>query len=611
MWNEDAVDRVRARAYWRRAHAHLPLTDEVIQHLSSNEPPEPTRPINSHFALHSLADASGWLRLHERFSYLGLGNYAPWNRCLSVLYGHGAKTCLMESHYVCLDYKSEVLAFYSQLDAPRMLATTRLHFFQAELTEASLQDLEHYQTMYLGYIVCRPGGLPLVGRTIIKPPDYIDDCASIQERVNLLGQTLIVEGVPFMQQDSKLAVCSQVAVWAAQYTNFRRGLLQRNLIAEVVAQSGVIEPLKPRISDGMDLSEAAELLRKAGLGTYIYRLAEDLDVPVLPPEIVPGAPTVVGNIKNDLGTAVLEKIRDEDHLGEFITDVNDHISRQGLEPDSDLAKLNSQLYDLVLATVFKPYIRSRFPLYLSTRDHALVLCGLTQRVGDPALAPPIFFVHDDQFGPYLATPSLASGSRDALRQQAFFGQPAPSIMSNEHVGEGAAFPSDRTAEIIEGASAFVTGDVERSVQGVVVPTPRRVTMTPADAEADAYNTFGSILYDARWSVRSVLMMGIDYKRSRRLVLRAENDGAGAAAFGNVHLAEWVIVVADECDDRECSWEIVYDASSDAHSPRIQMARFGDRVLVESIGNESPVEEGRITLARLPNIEVEPKIGKTN
>jgi hypothetical protein len=76
-----------------------------------------------------LESPEDWQQLYDQFKPRNPAVGAPWRRCMVLLQGHIARTCVIERHYVCLDHRSEVSAFYSQLDEQVHHSSTRLHFF--------------------------------------------------------------------------------------------------------------------------------------------------------------------------------------------------------------------------------------------------------------------------------------------------------------------------------------------------------------------------------------------------------------------------------------------------------------------------------------------------
>lgn len=641
-----ASERLRARIWLRHARRKLPirpLSDAEAVVRDNESPPLRERPISRGAQVIDLRSDDGWAELYSSFALGALLFTAPWNRCLSLLHGLGALTCVVEEHYVCLDYKSEMLSFYAQLDAAREVATSRLHFFATPLTDEEVFDLGEKANTYLGYIVCRHGNLPLVGRCNIAVPSYIDVAAATVETVHFFGQRVSVTGVPFMQQDSQFAVCSQVTAWSAHYTAFRRGLVQRRLVAELVAMSGsgALEPMRPHVSEGLSGAAVATLFHRTGLNTSTYYTPRGgpVEYPPIAMESIAPAAAIVNRIRARIEAEVQEP--DEpgnrsgpritgfgdfraptDDLAEFATDISRYAQLRHV--DDPLRKDATALLDMVLAYLLRPYIRSRFPIFCGTRNHAYLLCGIS----DETRHKTTYYIHDDTYGPYVALDSLIDASRTALANQAYDGLPYPEIFKwpaayrtrPDEDSDSPGFPEDRTSAVSSG-SPFSAEDVERQAEVFIVATPPRLILTPAEAENDAFQAFAAELTGQRktaevddepWRVRSTVLMGIDYKRIRGDNLRSDNDGRGAAWFASIHLAEWVIVIEGMTEDLSSSeWEVVYDGSSGATGVTVQLARFGRSIIFDPPQLSGFCEVGELISDTLPALVAPLRIGKAD
>src|SRR5688572_30563688 len=77
-----------------------------------------------------------WEEALER--YLGSLNDVPLQRCVEVARSLGARTLVIETRYLDIDYRSEFSAYYSRQFADIPDSAHRLHFFRKKLTSASL-----------------------------------------------------------------------------------------------------------------------------------------------------------------------------------------------------------------------------------------------------------------------------------------------------------------------------------------------------------------------------------------------------------------------------------------------------------------------------------------
>lgn len=89
--------------------------------LSNWEEPKPGHAVTP-------VDDHEWLAAVER--YLHGINDVPLRRCLEVAKSAGARTIVVETRYLDVDYRSEYSAYYSRAFPTVPSSTHRLHFFQ-------------------------------------------------------------------------------------------------------------------------------------------------------------------------------------------------------------------------------------------------------------------------------------------------------------------------------------------------------------------------------------------------------------------------------------------------------------------------------------------------
>jgi hypothetical protein len=138
------------------------------------------------------------------------------------------RSYLFETRYIDRDYSSDYRRFYAQTFKTYDRHCQRVHFFAEEVgkiigSTGWLKRVELLQATsrrsYRGFCVIRPlPGAP-IGRTVLQAAgpaqaglESVVTCRS-DVRANLLGAELDVVGTSFMQQDSRLGACAQVAIW--------------------------------------------------------------------------------------------------------------------------------------------------------------------------------------------------------------------------------------------------------------------------------------------------------------------------------------------------------------------------------------------------------------
>lgn len=633
------------------------MTARVGRRTLPLESEHPAVPSNIDQQLHvevlELSSPQDWNKLNNLIRAKASPQIGPWLRCISLLRCTlKAKLCVVEHHYVCLDHRSEVASFGSQLDAPINQSTIRLHFFNVRFDQKKVTRLGPRETKgYLGYIICRDSGGPIVGRSLLKTPNYVEVSTEVEEPVNLLGQQLWVRGVPFMQQDERFAVCAHVGIWTIAYTAFRRGQIERKLIAEVVSAATFAKPMHPVPPPGVFANEVGPILTELGLGAFKYEtdFESQTDLPIVsseslnadadavavleavlnafkraeqtPVEVPLGASGVkesrtseIRHVNDDYqdwlfdsspNAFAVELLRtlantDDDELIEVIK--NDEAASEtivvGAASVEKYRAMTIQLIDQIFAVIVRPYLESGIPVYCDTGDHAIVLCGVSEGESGP-----IFYFHDDQFGPYLSSRSIILNSRTHFQRQAF--------QSNLVYEDSAPDVDLSTAEL----SDHNYSDNQRSVRAIVIGAPRRLLLPPTSAMrvveetmydvGDTLKEYGDSIADFGDdpNYRTSLLMGIDYKAIRRSAALKSRDHSGARVFASIHLSEWIVLVEGLSEDRESvHFEFVFDGTSSEGNPLLQFARFGREVRCVHPQTFPAVETGRIRSSTFEPVE---------
>jgi hypothetical protein len=181
--------------------------------------------MNLDYAVGKLETPEDWTGLAE---VLGGNDQRPVHSIIRHLITVGAKSYLTESRYIDRDYSADFRRFYAQTFRTYDRHCQRVHFFQEDVaaTLASPSWSERTAALqrtskrsYLGFCVVRPlPGAP-IGRTALKQMgptgpglESVVTCRA-DIRANLLGAELDVSAASFMQQDSRVGACAQVAIW--------------------------------------------------------------------------------------------------------------------------------------------------------------------------------------------------------------------------------------------------------------------------------------------------------------------------------------------------------------------------------------------------------------
>jgi hypothetical protein len=244
----------------------------------------------------------------------------------------GAKTVVIE-RYISPDWADEYQAWYSRSFRSHSHFVPRLHFFKgigsgdAFLTSNDLLNLptectRNEDSAYVGYCILRPFEPITVGDTVLQSPHVKGDSNAVHclphFQVNLLGHTLTVRGMPFMQQDRAVSVCAEADLWMiAKYMHaegrsrrfrpsemvkfatgsFNQAPLRDGLLVEQIHHALALMDLNP---EGITPLSAAEALR------IIYSYVES-QIPVM--VAIPGHVfTVVGHTYSSEPNGIISPI---------------------------------------------------------------------------------------------------------------------------------------------------------------------------------------------------------------------------------------------------------------------------------------------------------------
>lgn len=218
--------------------------------------------------------------------------------------------------YQSTDFADEYSAFYSRLfqDVPKLCR--RLHFFAGVGSQCATigkidvlnlgDDIRH---AYRGYCVVRPTCPMRVGDTVLTSPFHHGGLDLVHCHANfethLLGHTLTVRGMPFLEQDSEVSVCADSDLWMlARYMHMigecrryrpseMRKLATRSLFHGAVREGLVYEQMMDALRN-MDLSPEFRFgINPSEILALLYSCVES-EIPVIvgiPQHVV----TVIGH----------------------------------------------------------------------------------------------------------------------------------------------------------------------------------------------------------------------------------------------------------------------------------------------------------------------------
>jgi len=278
------------------------------------------------------------------------------------------RSYLLETRYIDRDYSSDYRRFYAQTFKTYDRHCQRVHFFAEDVgtiigSTGWLKRVELLQATsrvsYRGFCVIRPlPGAP-IGRTVLQAAgpaqaglESVVTCRS-DVRANLLGAELDVVGTSFMQQDSRLGACAQVAIWVGARHMHQRYKYDWLSVADITKLAAPTTPEEatsiPAGSDFLTSERMIRAINEMGFQPLCF------DGPNIGADILPyvesGLPVILG-MQPDIGS-----------LGHAVTVIGRVFAR--LKTPSD------QALDYI----------------------------------------PAYIAHDDQAGPYMLVPTTPSSAK--------------------------------------------------------------------------------------------------------------------------------------------------------------------------------------------------------
>lgn len=183
------------------------------------------------FSVFQMRNETDWQRLVRFLLKNGTpavsANLRPAKEIFNFLRLRGCLSVVVEETYLDEDHRRCHARLHNLAQSAMSRYCRRLHFFSKEVQLSDLRDLpKTRRNQYMGMCVWRPINAFPVGRTILSAKNvdvpvgrnwkpYIT--CSTEYQVSMAGNTLIINGSPFIQQDHMVAACATAAIWMANW----------------------------------------------------------------------------------------------------------------------------------------------------------------------------------------------------------------------------------------------------------------------------------------------------------------------------------------------------------------------------------------------------------
>lgn len=141
--------------------------------------------------------------------------------------GLKAKTMVVEFNYISKSYLNDYASYYSLCYKSYARETKRIHFFSSEFSlrtfNSAIKNPKSTSNKiwknYLGYIVAKPLPDAVIGPTLLKTYENLNDyerfyCAR-KYHLNIFGKKLEIQSLAFQEQDTIVSACATTAIWSA------------------------------------------------------------------------------------------------------------------------------------------------------------------------------------------------------------------------------------------------------------------------------------------------------------------------------------------------------------------------------------------------------------
>jgi len=213
----------------------------------------------------------------------GSPRYVPLENTIHHISSLQAKTVLIQQDVQDPDFLAEHSAYYSKWSYKVPRFCYRLHFFnEAAQSDNALHVVDQMAAQnnsYLGFVTLRPISVSPQAATILRPIDIGGKCFILSKddfTVNIAGQSFVIAGTPFMQQDNAVGACAQASIWMALRTLRRKEGVSAFSPAQITtaATRFYVKGRTLPNRGGLAVEQVTEAIRAAGYAPHMIPLRE-------------------------------------------------------------------------------------------------------------------------------------------------------------------------------------------------------------------------------------------------------------------------------------------------------------------------------------------------
>ncbi len=194
-----------------------------------------------------------------------------------------AKTIIVEFDYVSKDYLIDFATYFVTCFEKYSKNCIRLHFFNQLLSPEEFENIiikktqdqsEFWSKCYLGYIVGKPLPIRVIGKTVLKHYQKIDENGNDRNYfgvrdyyINVFGNKVKLESLGYMEQDSVVSVCATSAIWMMLQKASMSKYAVSKTPSQITDEADIVGTHGERIfpNQGLSVKQISQSIYKSGL----------------------------------------------------------------------------------------------------------------------------------------------------------------------------------------------------------------------------------------------------------------------------------------------------------------------------------------------------------
>lgn len=197
-----------------------------------------------------------------------------------------AQSMVIEDHYISKDFLHDYASYYALCFKEYPKHCKRIHFFNTTITEKQFEKallgklespIDIWKKNYLGFIVVKPIPGTVIGYTVLRNYNFIEDTPEREfwglrpYTIHIFGHKVEFESLAFQEQDSVLSACATTAIW----TMLNKASADFHTVlkspSQITRDAGTMSSDGSRMfpNKGLDVAQICQAIFNSGLVTEV------------------------------------------------------------------------------------------------------------------------------------------------------------------------------------------------------------------------------------------------------------------------------------------------------------------------------------------------------